>query len=205
MDGDEPPKLNTAPREVCRESLLSILGLGSICRQCPWQVPLCPVGQVLHPFDPLPQGGLLCGFCLIWVFQVMSHALPNFPEPTWTKAKGDFSESYPFHVLGLSLRSRPLFHREIGRSLIMNENRSGWLTTPVLNYLIILSWQAFLIWKRRGGEKTSLQKTRKKKKLVLLITSLKYTCCWMAGLSGLRIWLCGCPSFKLDNLWTRNY
>lgn len=120
----------------------------------------------------------------------MSHALPNFPEPTWTKAKGDFSESYSFHVLGLSLPSRPLFHREIGRSLIMNENRSGWLTTPVLNYLIIfflgkLSWS-----EKEEGEKRHLckrqKKKKKRKKLVLLITSLKYTCCWMLVFLGLE-------------------
>ena len=144
--------------------------------------------------------------CLIWVFQVMSHALPNFPEPAWTKAKGDFSESYPFHVLGLSLRSRPLFHREIGRSLIMNENRSGWLTTPVLNYLIILSWQTFLIWKKKQGRKDTFAKYKKKKKKASALKNFfEIYLLLNAGLSDLRIWLCGCPNFKLDNLWTRNY
>lgn len=135
----------------------------------------------------------------------MSHALPNFPEPTWTKAKGDFSESYSFHVLGLSLPSRPLFHREIGRSLIMNENRSGWLTTPVLNYLIIFFLASFPDLKKKRGRKDIFAKDKKKKKVSALNNFFEIYLLLNAGLSGLRIWLCGCPSFELDNLWTRNY
>lgn len=74
----------------------------------------------------------------------------------------------------------------------MNENRSGWLTAPVLNYLLVLSWQSFPDLKEG-----------KKKKGSVLNSFFEIHLLFNAGLPGLRVWINS--SLELDKLRTGNY
>lgn len=109
---------------------------------------------------------------------MMSLYLAKLPRANLDKGQRGLQLIPSFSCLGLSLRSRPLFHREIGSSLTMNENRSGWLTAPVLNYLLVLSWQSFPDLKE--GKK-------KKKKGSVLNSFFEIHLLFNAGLPGLSL------------------
>lgn len=107
---------------------------------------------------------------------MMSLYLAKLPRANLDKGQRGLQLIPSFACLGLSWRSRPLFHREIGSSLTMNENRSGWLTAPVLNYLLVLSWHSFPDLKEE-----------KKKKGSVLNSFFEIHLLFNAGLPGLRV------------------
>lgn len=88
-------------------------------------------------------------FCFLWelpcaaicVIQVLQEMSLYLHKLSWSQlGQRPKRTSIPLYVLCLSLKSSSLFHKEIGSSLIMNENRSSLLTTPVLNYLCFVLW-----------------------------------------------------------------